>query len=381
MSDPPAPRTEGPTSRACYHWPSVGIFILLLGSVIVASRSFLMPVVLAFLLSLTFSPIRRGMSRLGIAPFVTAVTVIVFIIGLTGATIMGLSQPVQSYAKNAPQIMRDVEWKLRGLNSAMDNMAKASDEVEKLADGGKSTTRSEPERVIVDKPSLLQNAVANTPVIIAQLVMTLALLFFMIASGDMFYEKIIQASPTFSDKRRALKIMFQIERKISRYFLTITLINACLGIAIGLVLYLAGMPNPAVFGVMAFVLNYIPFLGAVSGAAVTFAIGIVSLDTVGEAGLMASIYLGMNAVEGQLITPYAVGRSLRLNPVVVFLMVAFWGWAWSVIGMVIAVPMLITLRAFSEYVPTLRNLSIFLSDRATPAEDSLARTEKTSGTM
>lgn len=381
MSDPPAPRTEGLTSRACYHWPSVGIFILLLGSVIVASRSFLMPVVLAFLLSLTFSPIRRGMSRLGIAPFVTAVTVIVFIIGLTGATIMGLSQPVQSYAKNAPQIMRDVEWKLRGLNSAMDNMAKASDEVEKLADGGKSTTRSEPERVIVDKPSLLQNAVANTPVIIAQLVMTLALLFFMIASGDMFYEKIIQASPTFSDKRRALKIMFQIERKISRYFLTITLINACLGIAIGLVLYLAGMPNPAVFGVMAFVLNYIPFLGAVSGAAVTFSIGIVSLDTVGEAGLMASIYLGMNAVEGQLITPYAVGRSLRLNPVVVFLMVAFWGWAWSVIGMVIAVPMLITLRAFSEYVPTLRNLSIFLSDRATPAEDSLARTEKTSGTM
>lgn len=381
MSDPPAPRTEGPTSRACYHWPSVGIFILLLGSVIVASRSFLMPVVLAFLLSLTFSPIRRGMSRLGIAPFVTAVTVIVFIIGLTGAAIMGLSQPVQSYAKNAPQIMRDVEWKLRGLNSAMDNMAKASDEVEKLADGGTSTTRSDPERVIVDKPSLLQNAVANTPVIIAQLVMTLALLFFMIASGDMFYEKIIQASPTFSDKRRALKIMFQIERKISRYFLTITLINACLGIAIGLVLYLAGMPNPAVFGVMAFVLNYIPFLGAVSGAAVTFAIGIVSLDTVGEAGLMASIYLGMNAVEGQLITPYAVGRSLRLNPVVVFLMVAFWGWAWSVIGMVIAVPMLITLRAFSEYVPTLRNLRIFLSDRATPAEDSLARTEKTSGTM
>lgn len=128
MSDLSAPRTESPTSRACYHWTSVGIFILPLGGVTVASRSFLMPVVLAFLLSLTFSPIRRGMSRLGIAPFVTAVAVIVFIIGLTGAAIMGLSQPVQSYAKDAPQIMRDVEWKLRGLNSAMDNMAKASED-------------------------------------------------------------------------------------------------------------------------------------------------------------------------------------------------------------------------------------------------------------
>ncbi len=368
MSEQPAPLSNEKTCRPGHHWATVGIFILLLGGVIVVSRDFLIPVVLAFLLSLTFSPIRRAMSRLGIAPPVTAVAVVIFVTGLAGAAIIGLSQPAQSYAKDAPQIMRDVQWKLRGLNTALDSMAKATEEVEKLADGGDSPGGSQPERVIVDGPSLLENAAASSPVIIAQLILTLALLFFMIASGDLFYEKIVQASSTFHDKRRALKIVHQIERKLSNYFLTITVINAVLGLAIGFGLYLAGMPNPAVFGVMAFVLNYIPFLGAIAGAAVTFSIGIVSLDTLGGASLVAGIYLTLTTIEGQLIIPYAVGRSLRLNAVVVFVTVAFWGWAWSVFGMVIAVPILITLRAFCKYVPALNNLGIFLSDRDTSAD-------------
>lgn len=368
MSEQPAPLSDGKTRRPDHHWATVGIFILLLGGVIVVSRAFLIPVVMAFLLSLTFSPIRRAMSRLGIAPPVTAVAVIVFVTGVAGAAVIGLSQPVQSYAKDAPQIMRDVQWKLRGLNTALDNMAMASEEVEKLAAGGESPRRPRPERVIVDGPSLLENAAAGTPVIIAQLVLMLALLFFLIASGDLFYEKIVQASSTFRDKRRALNIVYQIERKLSSYFLTITAINAVLGMAVGLGFYLAGMPNPVVFGVMAFVLNYIPFLGAIAGAAVTFSIGIVSLDTLGGAALVTSIYLTLTTVEGQLITPFAVGRSLRLNAVVVFLTVAFWGWAWSVLGMVIAVPVLITLRAFCEYVPVLNNLGIFISDRETSAD-------------
>ncbi len=370
MNNQRDPRIEETTRSPDRHWASVGTFILLLGGVFVLARDFLTPVVMAFLLSLTFSPIRRAMSRLGIPPPVTAVAVIFFVAGVTAAAIIGLSQPVQSYAKDAPQILQDVQWKLRGLNTALDSMAKASEEVEKLADGGNASSNPEPERVIVDSPSLLENAAANTPVIMAQLLLTLALLFFMIASGDLFYEKIVQASSTFRDKRRALKIVYQIERKLSRYFLTITVINACLGMAIALGLYLAGMPNPALFGVMAFVLNFIPFLGAIAGAAITFSIGIVSLDTLSGAALVTGIYLALTSVEGQLITPYAVGRSLRLNAVVVFLMVAFWGWAWSVLGMVIAVPVLITLRAFCEFVPSLNNLGIFLSDRNTSADSN-----------
>jgi predicted PurR-regulated permease PerM len=133
MSEQPAPLSKEKTRRPDHHWATVGIFILLLGGVIVVARNFLMPVVLAFLLSLTFSPIRRTMSRLGIAPPVTAVAVVIFVTGVAGAAIIGLSQPVQSYAKDAPQIMRDIQWKLRGLKTALDSIAKASEEAEALS--------------------------------------------------------------------------------------------------------------------------------------------------------------------------------------------------------------------------------------------------------
>jgi predicted PurR-regulated permease PerM len=368
----PGPAGPEPVAARAAHWSSVGLLILGVGATIVFASSFLMPVVLAFLLSLTFSPIRRALARRKVPPVLTATFLILGLVGLTGAAVMGLSTPLQTYASDAPNIMQNVEWKLRDINSAFERVARATEEVEKLAAGGGTTPEAEePERVVVEGPSLLSRIAANTPYMLAQFVLMLALLFFLIASGDMFYEKIVQASPTFRDKRRALQIAYDIERKISRYFLTITIINAGLGIAVGTALYIVGMPNPVLFGAMAFVLNYIPFLGAVAGAVITAAIGIVTFDQVGTAALAAGLYITLTTIEGQLITPYAVGRSLKLNPVFVFLAVAFWGWAWSVIGMIIAVPVLITLRAFAEHIPALTGVGIFLSGRdPDPPEES-----------
>ena len=206
----------------------------------------------------------------------------------------------------------------------------------------------------------------------AQILLTLVMLFFLIASGDMFYEKIVAVNPTFRDKRRAIEIVYDIERKISRYFLTITIINAGLGLCVGVALGLIGMPNAPLFGAMAFVLNFIPFVGAIGGVIITLAIGIVNFDTIGTAVLAAGSYLALTSLEGQLITPYAVGRSLKLNPVAVFLAVAFWGWAWSVAGMVIAVPVLIVIRAFSEKFEVLGPVGLFLSGRGVEAPESTA---------
>jgi len=196
------------------------------------------------------------------------------------------------------------------------------------------------------------------------------MLFFMIASGDMFYEKIVAVSSTFGEKRRAIGIVYDIERKISRYFLTITVINAGLGLCVGLALGLLGMPNPALFGVMAFALNFIPFFGALVGMALTFAIGIVSFDTVGAAALATGTYLALTSIESQFVTPFSVGRSLKLNPVAVFVAVAFWGWAWSVGGMFVAVPVLIVARAFAEKVEGLHGLGVFLSGRGAEGLDT-----------
>ncbi|MEQ3626887.1 MAG: AI-2E family transporter [Celeribacter sp.] len=399
MSDPSAPSTDTaepvrrPRDKAS--WPVLILSLLAVGSAIVFARAFLMPVLLAFLLSLTFSPVRRWAQRRGVPPVLTAVAVVTMLIVIWAGMIYALSGPVQTYAQNGQAIITDVERKLRGISNALEKVAEASEEVEKMASGGgggvpavegdaggrevvdsdgsidPGTTDAAPpsERVVVDQPNMLTRIVMTAPAIAAQAMFTLVLLFFLTASGDMFYEKLVQASPTFRDKRRAIKIAFDIERKLSRYFLTISIINAGLGIAVGLSLWWLGMPNPLLFGVMAYVLNYIPFLGAIMGVIVCAAIGIVSFDYVGQALFAAGVYLSLTTIEGQFVTPFAVGRSLKLNTVLVFLAVAFWGWAWSVIGMFIAVPVLITLRVFADHIPTLENLAIFLSGHEVPTED------------
>jgi predicted PurR-regulated permease PerM len=339
------------------------LFIIAAGGVLVLARTFLMPLILAFLLSLTVSPVRRFFNRKGLSDGISAGLIVLALVALCGTAIGGLSGPVREYVEDGPAIMRDVEIKLRGISDLVAKVSDATEQVDELTE----TDGNAPKLAVDTGPGLFTQAVMTVPFITAQALLTLVMLFFLIASGDMFYEKIVAVSPTFRDKRRAIAIVYDIERKISRYFLTITAINAGLGIAIGSVLWLLGMPNPVLFGVLAFSLNFIPFFGALAGVAVTFGIGIVSFDTLSAAGLAAGAYLALTGIEGQFVTPYAVGRSLKLNPVAVFVAVAFWGWAWSVVGMFVAVPVLIVVRALSEKVDGLHGLGVFLSGRGDEA--------------
>ncbi|NNL36499.1 MAG: AI-2E family transporter, partial [Silicimonas sp.] len=260
-------------------------------------------------------------------------------------------------------IAADVERKLRGISETIEKVADAGEQVEELASG---EADPDVEEVVLKSPDMLTRLAASAPYLVAQSIFMLVLLFFITASGDLFYAKIVEASPTFRAKRRAIGITRDIEKRISRYFLTISVVNAGLGASIGLTLWWLGMPNPLLFGVMAFALNFIPYLGALAGVAVTFAIGIVSFPTLGDALVVAAAYLALTTLEGQLITPYAIGRRLSLNPVIVFIAVAFWGWAWSVIGMFIAVPLLIVALVISERVEGLEGLAIFLSGERLP---------------
>lgn len=349
------------------HWAVVGLFLIAAGGVLVLARSFLMPLILAFLISLTFSPVRRFLKRRGLPDGISASIIVLLLISLCGVAAIGLTGPAQDYIDDAPNIMRDVEFKLRGLNDLVAKVSDATEKVDELA----SSDAEKPHVSVDTGPGMFTQVVLGVPYVAAQAALTLVMLFFLIASGDMFYEKIVAVSPTFKDKRRAIEIVYDIERKISRYFLTITVINAGLGVAIGLALGLLGMPNPVLFGVLAFAFNFIPFIGALAGMALAFAIGIVSFNTLGHAGLVAAVYFLLTSIEGQLVTPYAVGRSLNLNPVAVFVAVAFWGWAWSVVGMFVAVPVLIIVRALAEQVEKLYPLGVFLSGRG---DDELGHT-------
>jgi len=154
-----------------------------------------------------------------------------------------------------------------------------------------------------------------------------------------------------------------IEERVSTYFITITLINAVLGVCVGLALWALGMPDPILFGIAAFFLNYIPFVGAIIGVSITFLIAVLTFNSLAVAALPAFVYFSLNAIEGQIITPMLVGRRLRLNAVVVFLSVAMGAWMWSFMGMFLAIPVLIVLKALSEDIQALQRVGEFLGER------------------
>lgn len=358
--------TVRPYGLLISNWAIKGLFIYATILCLSLGKDFFVPIVFAFLLSQVFSPIRRFFDRLGIPPALTSVIIVgLLLIGLTvivGAIIV----PVSGYLQNLPRIEEDLQRKLAGLSEALSGAFEAS---RQLADLLKSHA-ADVQQVELRGNGPLTSAALIVPAMLAQVLLTLILLLFLLASGDLFYEKLVEAMPTVQDKRRATQIASDIERSLSRYLLTITVINASLGLFIGILLWVMGMPNPILFGVIAFVCNFVPYLGPFTSLMAASAVALISFDGVGFAAAVAGAYLVIMTFEGHIVTPYFIGRRLQLNTVVVLIAVSFWAWLWSVIGMLLAVPLLVTLNVFCTHIAGLQRLGNFLSARDEEARNS-----------
>jgi predicted PurR-regulated permease PerM len=377
VDETPGPRPHA-TPGFAPRWAVVGIFALLAIQAITYAQAFLMPVVLAILLTLVFSPVRRGMERLRISPGLAAAVIVLGLVAAFAAIAVTLAAPATALVDDAPRIVAEIERKLAGLRDATEGIAEVAAQVDQVANGGGAAAATEeaaaatgegaPERVVVQQSGAAMQLAVTAPTVLAQIVLTLVLLFFLLASGDMFSEKIVHVTPRFRDKRRAMQIAFDVERRLSHYLLTITIINAALGLSIGLAMWAWGMPTPFLFGTIGFVFNFVPYIGAVGGVGIAAAVALVSLDTAGVAIAVGATYFVLTTIEGQFVTPYFVGRSLRLNVVVVFLSVTLWAWLWSVVGMLVATPVLVAIRTLCEHIPALAPVGDFLSGRGEERE-------------
>jgi len=340
-NEQPCRETDSHTSDrelnlAIIQWMLVGLFLY--GSVYMLgeAKNFLVPIVFAFLLSMVFAPVRRFLGRRGVHPALSSFVIVTVLLCAMFAFATALAMPVTKWLDNASQIQNQIETKLTTVSGPLDSLYQANERLDLLS----SEPSPDVEKVEVEKPDPVTKTVMTAPTVLAQIVFTLVLLLFLLASGDMFYEKLVHVMPTLRDKKRAVRIVRNIERKLSRYLFTITVINACLGVAVGLAMWLFGMPSPMVFGVLAFLFNFVPYLGALVGIAVASAVALVSFNWIGWPLLIGGVYFALNSIEGQFVTPYFVGRNLRLNTVVVFISITFWAWLWSAIGMIVAVPLL-----------------------------------------
>jgi predicted PurR-regulated permease PerM len=340
-------------------WVGIGLFLYASVFTLAYAKDFLVPIVLAFLLAMVFGPIRRFFDRRGVPSALTSLVIVVGLLVATVAVIGAIALPVSGWMQSGPEILRTMQTKLSGVSDTISEIFAALDKLKAVT----SAPAVDVQQVEVHDNGVLTSAALFAPAVLTQFMFTLILLLFILWSGDMFYEKLVHVLPTFKDKRQAMRIAHDIERKLSRYLLTITLINAALGTVVAVAMWLLGMPSPAVFGVMAFLLTYVPYLGAIAGIAVVSGIALLTFDSTGWVATVGGVYLLISSIEGQFVTPYFVGRSLRLNTVVVFIAVSFWAWLWSAVGLLVAVPLLVAINTFCQHIDALNGFGKFLSER------------------
>ncbi|WP_283178627.1 AI-2E family transporter [Gemmobacter sp. 24YEA27] len=351
------------------NWAVIGIFLILLFAAVAAARDFLMPVTLAVLLFFVFTPLRRFTEKKGIPNALTATVVCLGVLVSIGAIFLIASGPASEVIKNYPAIADAVREKLAFIRDAIRSVQSVASEL----DAGGASLPVLADNVAPVAPesgsatmAALQGLAISTPFMVGQFALVMFLLFFMMASGDLLYLKIVQSFDRLTDKKAAYLALREIEESLGNYLSAITFINLALGIAVGLLMWAWGMPAPILFGIAAFVLNFIPYLGSLAGIAASALVALVVFDGFFVPVLVAVSYFALTALEGQIITPYFVSRRLRMNVVVVFLSVTLWAWLWSVIGMVIAVPVLVVVRVLSEHIKGWEKFGNFLEGEDPP---------------
>src|SRR5216110_384127 len=333
-----------------------GLFILAAFYTIYFMRSILLPIVLALLLSYLLRPIVRGLARLKIPLPVGTALILIGLLALIGSGISALATPTVTWLQKAPAGFTELQRKLLPVKRSVAQVTQATGEIEKLA-----STNAETKAVELKRHPITEMLFMRTPEFIASAVLSLILLYFLLVYDQAFIAKLVKLLPTLSDKKTAVAIAHDIESQISRYLFTVTAINVCLGAAVGAAVGLLGLRNPVMWGVMVALLNFVPYLGALTGIICMTVGAALSFDSLGYSLIFPAVYLAFGTLEGSFITPWIMGRSLTLNPVIILLSLTFWGWMWGIVGIILAVPILAAFKIFCAHIKPMEPLAEFLS--------------------
>lgn len=335
---------------------AVGLFLIAFFFALRVGRSIFLPLALAVVLNFLLAPLVRFLGRLRIPTVLGAGLVLSGFLVALAAGFYGLSGPASGWIQAAPQALQEVEWKLRGLREPMEQVERAAREVEEMAEGAEEIRQV----AVEERRSLTGAVLGQTTQVLAGAGVAFFLLFFLLASGELFLRKLVSVLPRLSQRKKAVTIVRRTEREVSTFLFTMSLINTGLGAVVGVAMFLLGMPNPILWGVMAMFLNYVPYIGPLVGYLVVGLVALVTFDSLGEALLPPLVYVGLNVLEGNLVTPTVMGRELSLNPVVILSAVVFWSWLWGIPGAILAVPLLAIVKIAADNIDVLRPVGEFL---------------------
>jgi predicted PurR-regulated permease PerM len=318
--------------RAAAHAATIGIFIIMFFAVLNVARPVMLPVTAAFVVMMMLSPLAQQADRHRVPSLVTTLVLWALVIVVFYGLIVQISAPVVAWVDKAPEIGRNLQEKLQVLERPLEGLRNMRDAL--LPDG-------EAKGVGVDIMSLVSPAVSIVTPALGQLFIFFGVLFFMLLGRNRARRVLVAFFQEREARLRTLRIMRDIEHNLTGYLTVVTVINLGVGVAAGILAFAVGLPDPVAWGVLGFVLNYVPYVGALIMELAMFMVGLVTFATLGHALLAPALYVAVNVLEGQFITPSALGRKFTLNPLTVFLSLVFWSWLWGPVGAFLAVPLLV----------------------------------------
>lgn len=307
---------------------SIGIFLLLFGAFLYMGRTILLPILAAAVVALTLAPLVKAAGRYGISPWITSILIVAACIGALSLGVTALAGPVSDSIKHAPEIGATIRQRFAVLEQPIASFH----ELENAIFGNTASVGTSVPNVVLPVVAFLSPAVAELLLFFG------TLMFFLVGQFEL-RASMVSMFGNRDTKLRFLKIMRDIEKNLAGYLTVVTIINAALGIIVALSAWLIGFPEPVILGLLAALLNYVPYVGPIIMVVVLFGVGLVTFPSLGHALIAPVGLIALTTLEGHFITPTIVGRRLTLNPLLVFLALAFWTWMWGPIGAFLAVPL------------------------------------------
>jgi predicted PurR-regulated permease PerM len=329
INDPqPLVSTQG-LSESAGRAATIGIFLLLIGGVLYVGRSILLPIFAAAVVAMTLAPIVRHAQKRGISPWITALAIVACALAALSIAATAMAGPVSEWIARAPEIGATIKERL----SVLEPPLAALHELERALFGGNNAAGP--------APNIVLPAVAFLTPAAGELLLFFGAMIFFLVGQNSFRSHFVAIFSARDAKLRALKILNDIEHNLTGYLTVVTMINATVGAIVTVGAWLLGFPSPVIFGVVAAVLNYVPYVGPAIMVVTLFGVGLITFPSLGHALIAPLAFVLLTTAEGHFITPTIVGRRLTLNPLLVFLALAFWTWMWGPIGAFLAVPLCI----------------------------------------
>jgi predicted PurR-regulated permease PerM len=319
----------------------VGLLIIAVTTVLYFGKAFFLPVVMAFVVGTMLSPAAGFLERYRIPRSVGAVLIVVAVTAL-GTFIVGLiAAPAMEWGSRLPELAARLKDKLH----IFDRPLALWHELQTMLGGSDALNSLQMPKFEWVTPTLE----FLSPTFTEFLLFIVTLILF-VASWKDLRRALIMNFGDRTSRLRTLRILNEIEDHLGGYLATVTMINAGVGIATGIICVVAGMPNPAGLGALAATLNYVPIIGPVAMFAVLVVVGIVAFPTLSGAMVAPMLFAALTFFEGHFITPAIIGRRLALNALAVLLALAFWTWLWGPMGGFLSSPLLIVALILKEHL-------------------------------